>query len=90
MINHSAAAPIVRAQPDGRHQAKPFAAEAAVDPIWSPILQRVFDQILENERCPCLDEAAAFCNLADFDSCKAKAFRESRDGRTRILMVARD
>jgi hypothetical protein len=54
------------------------------------ILHWVFDEILKDEGCPRLDQAAAFCNLADFDRCKAKAFRESRDGRTRILMVARD
>ncbi len=37
---------------------------------------------------PRLDQAAAFCDLADFDSSKAKAFRERSDGGTRILMVA--
>lgn len=39
---------------------------------------------------PVPGSAAAFRNLADFDSCNAEAFRESCDGRTRILMVARD
>src|SRR5271166_6423995 len=53
-------------QSDRRHQVKPFAAEEAADPIRSPILKRLFDQILEHERCPCPDEAATFCNLADF------------------------
>jgi hypothetical protein len=49
---------------------------------FQPTLHRVFDEILKYEGCPRLDQAAAFCNLADFDRCKAKAFRESRDGRT--------
>src|SRR5271156_609742 len=53
-------------------------------------LHRVFDEILKYEGRPRLDQAAAFCNLADFDGCKSKAFRKSRDGRNRILMVARD
>ena len=35
-------------------------------------------------------DSALFCNPANFDGCKAKAFRKGRDGRTRILMVARD
>jgi hypothetical protein len=57
---------------------------------FRPTLQRVFDEILKYEGRACLDRAAAFCNLADFDSCNAKAFCESRDGRTCSLMVARD
>src|SRR5271155_423545 len=77
-------------QPDRRHQVRPFAAEQAADPIRSPILQRVFDQILEHERCPCLDQAATFFNPADFDGRKAKAFRQLRNGRAGVLMVARD
>jgi hypothetical protein len=51
---------------------------------------RVFDQVLKYQGCPRLDQTAAFCDLTDFDSCKAKAFRERSDGGTRILMVARD
>ena len=48
---------------------------------FRPTLHRVFDEILKYEGRPRLDQAAAFCNLADFDGCKAKAFRKSRDGR---------
>jgi hypothetical protein len=52
---------------------------ASMDRRLSPTLHRVFDEILKYEGCPRLDQAAAFCNLANFDSRKTKTFRESGD-----------
>jgi len=50
---------------------------------------RVFDEVLKHQRRPGLDQAAAFCDLADLDGSEAKAFRKRGDGRARILVVAR-
>jgi hypothetical protein len=50
----------------------------------------VFGEVLKHLGPRCLDQAAALCYLSLLDSREAKAFRESYDSRTRILMVALD